>query len=77
MMEAVADTDQAVLAKVALELAHLKEPNHTSEFRLLVERTLPDYGSRREWLARHGGCARNDRGRSQRTCWKENDHAQG
>lgn len=37
------------------ELAHLQESTHTPEFWLLVERTMPDFGERREWLARHGG----------------------
>ena len=37
------------------EVAHLMEPNHTPEFWLLVERTMQDFGERREWLARHGG----------------------
>ena len=37
------------------ELAHLRESNHTPEFWLLVERTMPDFGERRDWLARSGG----------------------
>ena len=37
------------------ELSHLVEPNHTPEFWLRVERAMPDYGQRREWLARRGG----------------------
>jgi predicted metal-dependent hydrolase len=37
------------------ELAHLKVSNHTPEFWLLVERTMPDFGERRDWMARHGG----------------------
>ena len=37
------------------ELAHLKEPNHTPEFWLLVGRTLPEYEQRKSWLAENGG----------------------
>ena len=37
------------------ELAHLKETNHTPEFWLLVERTMPDFRERRDWLAWNGG----------------------
>lgn len=37
------------------ELVHLLEPNHTPEFWLRLERALPDYEQRKEWLARHGG----------------------
>ena len=40
---------------VAHELAHLVEPNHTPEFWLAVERTMPDYEARKAWLAEHGG----------------------
>lgn len=36
------------------ELAHLKEPYHAPEFWLRVERGLPDYDSRKAWLAEHG-----------------------
>ena len=39
---------------VVHELAHLVEANHTPEFWLRVERTLPDYKQRRQWLAEHG-----------------------
>ena len=39
---------------VVHELAHLAEPNHTPEFWLRVERTMPDYAQRRQWLAEHG-----------------------
>jgi predicted metal-dependent hydrolase len=37
------------------ELAPLKKADHSPDFWLLVERTMPDYGERRGWLARHGG----------------------
>lgn len=36
------------------ELAHLKEPYHSPEFWLRVERSLPDYEQRKAWLAEHG-----------------------
>jgi predicted metal-dependent hydrolase len=39
---------------VVHELAHLVEANHTPDFWLRVERTMPDYEQRKEWLARHG-----------------------
>ena len=45
----------AVQAVHVHELAHLRESTHTPEFWLLVERTMPDFGERREWLARRGG----------------------
>lgn len=37
------------------ELIHLIEPNHTPEFWLRVERAMPDYEQRKDWLAQHGG----------------------
>jgi predicted metal-dependent hydrolase len=37
------------------ELAHLQEPNHTAAFWRLLEQVMPDYASRKDWLARHGG----------------------
>jgi predicted metal-dependent hydrolase len=37
------------------ELAHLIEPNHTPEFWRRVERAMPDYEARRQWLAERGG----------------------
>lgn len=37
------------------ELAHLLEPNHTEDFWLCVERAMPDYAERKQWLALHGG----------------------
>ncbi len=36
------------------ELAHLHEPHHTPAFWLRVERAMPDYAQRKEWLAAHG-----------------------
>lgn len=36
------------------ELAHLTEPRHTGAFWLTVERALPDFKSRKRWLAEHG-----------------------
>lgn len=37
------------------ELAHLIEKHHTPKFWSLVERILPDYQSRKQWLAENGG----------------------
>jgi predicted metal-dependent hydrolase len=39
---------------VVHELAHLHEPHHTPEFWRRVERAMPDYDRRRQWLAEHG-----------------------
>jgi predicted metal-dependent hydrolase len=39
---------------VVHELVHLIEANHTPEFWLRVERTMPDHEQRRRWLAEHG-----------------------
>lgn len=39
---------------VVHELAHLREPHHTPAFWLCVERTMPDYGHRKAWLAERG-----------------------
>lgn len=36
------------------ELAHLHAPHHTHEFWRRVERVLPDYERRKQWLAEHG-----------------------
>lgn len=36
------------------ELAHLVEPNHSPDFWRVVERVLPDYIERREWLRING-----------------------
>jgi hypothetical protein len=39
---------------VVHELAHLHEPQHTPEFWLRVERALPDFERRKQWIAEHG-----------------------
>ncbi len=39
---------------VVHELAHLVEPNHTPEFWLALERAMPDYEQRKNWLAENG-----------------------
>jgi predicted metal-dependent hydrolase len=39
---------------VAHELIHLHEPNHSAEFWLRLERAMPDYEERKQWLAEHG-----------------------
>jgi hypothetical protein len=39
---------------VVHEIAHLHEPHHTPAFWLRVERAMPDYAKRKEWLAEHG-----------------------
>lgn len=39
---------------VVHEMAHLHEPHHTPEFWLRLERAMPDYVQRKEWLAEHG-----------------------
>jgi len=39
---------------VAHELVHLKEAQHNSEFWRRLERTMPDFGMRKEWLAANG-----------------------
>lgn len=36
------------------ELAHLHEPHHTPAFWQRLERVLPDYERRKQWLAEHG-----------------------
>lgn len=36
------------------ELAHLRHPHHTPEFWQSLERALPDFERRRQWLAAHG-----------------------
>lgn len=37
------------------ELAHLHERNHSADFWLRVERALPDFAARKQWLAERGG----------------------
>lgn len=39
------------------ELAHLHEPHHTPEFWLRVERAMPDFAARKQWLAENAGDA--------------------
>ena len=39
---------------VVHELAHLHEPHHTPEFWQRVERVMPDYLERKQWIAEHG-----------------------
>lgn len=39
---------------VVHEMAHLHEPHHTPAFWRRVERALPDYEPRKQWLAEHG-----------------------
>jgi hypothetical protein len=39
---------------VVHEMAHLHEPHHTPEFWRRLERAMPDYELRKDWLARHG-----------------------
>ena len=36
------------------EAVHLLEPRHSANFWLRVERAMPDFGARKEWLAHHG-----------------------
>ncbi len=39
---------------VVHELSHLIEPSHGADFWLCVERAMPDYKERKNWLAEHG-----------------------
>ncbi|PRY64801.1 hypothetical protein B0H98_104105 [Vreelandella songnenensis] len=39
---------------VVHELVHLHEPNHSDAFWRRLERAMPDYASRKQWLAEHG-----------------------
>ncbi len=39
---------------VVHEVAHLHEPHHTPEFWRRVERAMPDYKLRQDWLGQHG-----------------------
>lgn len=36
------------------ELVHLHEPNHSAEFWRRLERAMPDYAERKQWLALYG-----------------------
>ena len=38
---------------VVHELVHLHEPHHTPEFWSRVERAMPDFARRKQWLAEH------------------------
>lgn len=40
---------------VVHELVHLHEPHHTLEFWTRVERAMPDFARRKQWLAEHAG----------------------
>lgn len=40
---------------VAHELVHLREPHHTSVFWTRLERVMPDFASRKQWLAENAG----------------------
>jgi len=40
---------------VVHELVHIVEPRHDQDFWSRVERAMPDYESRKAWLAEHGG----------------------
>lgn len=40
---------------VVHELVHLDEPHHTPEFWRRVERAMPDFAQRKQWLAEHAG----------------------
>lgn len=39
---------------VAHELVHLSEPHHTSDFWQRLERIMPDFATRKEWLDKNG-----------------------
>lgn len=39
------------------ELIHLHEPHHTPEFWTRLERAMPDFAKRKQWLAEHAGDA--------------------
>lgn len=45
---------RAVEYVVVHELAHLAEPHHTPAFWARVERAIPDYAARKQWLAERG-----------------------
>jgi hypothetical protein len=45
---------------VVHEMAHLQERHHTPAFWRRVERAMPDYSRRKDWLARHGAAAAFD-----------------
>lgn len=37
------------------ELVHIHEPHHTTAFWTRVERAMPDFAARKQWLAEHAG----------------------
>jgi len=39
---------------VVHEMVHLHEPHHTPEYWRRVERAMPDFALRRDWLSAHG-----------------------
>ena len=39
---------------VVHELVHMREAHHTPDFWLLVERAMPDFAARKQWLAERG-----------------------
>jgi len=40
---------------LAHELVHLCEPRHNKRFWAALERVMPDFAERKQWLAEHGG----------------------
>ena len=46
---------------VVHELCHRKEMNHSAKFWREVEKVLPDYRSRRQWLKENGSRLIGDR----------------
>ena len=42
---------------VVHELVHLRHPHHTAEFWARLERVIPDFALRKQWLAEHGQLA--------------------
>lgn len=43
---------------VVHELVHLHEPDHNTSFWKCIERAMPDFGSRKQWLAENGSSFR-------------------
>ena len=39
---------------VVHELSHLKHPNHTAEFWNEIDKVMPDYHDKKEWLRVNG-----------------------
>ena len=46
--------DEIIDSVVVHELCHLKQMNHSPKFYAEIEKILPDYKSRREWLKKNG-----------------------